>query len=545
MTDRVRMKGVWAVATTALLIVSACGGGSSSSGGGSGVDPVSAGIVGDLASSDPARVEDGVNALLQLLGVGVYTPDGQQVLAGSERVEDDFWLYDFEIPILVEMASGAATPFDAFAEVVRAQGYTGSADDLREAYRQVYADHPDHPIPQFLTAAGVDFEDADLRITPLVQWVLLLDTFVPPNGLQADRRSARSAPAGTCGGTISGGNLASFWGLAGTETGMVLAGYQAYLAIHGNLLSQAATAGMEASADEIHEGHGGPGGAVDVTVTVQADYTPQQVVNVGCGVLVDTNWQPLSGPLAGAQVSWELPWFLEDHATVVSQDPLTDADGEAALRIQAVQEEANGQGTLQQESGTVQAYVDLKAAYQAAGITSPQLLALVPPRFFAGAAPLTVSWHEAPEACDGFVLRYEWTLDQSAPGYSSRVQVAGAVDVTIDLGNPALPVSGQAELPLTGQGQIDGACSWTLEGSDRVTVTGNVAAGEGGDPPQAVLTVHHEQTGQMSPADCGFWIPLVFDEEITLPLENGAGGEASSSGVTASYTVELSCQPDL
>lgn len=51
-----------------------------------------------------ASNEDVVNQQLlnvfQILHVGVYTPDGRQVLAGSERNDSDFYLYDFEVRIL-------------------------------------------------------------------------------------------------------------------------------------------------------------------------------------------------------------------------------------------------------------------------------------------------------------------------------------------------------------------------------------------------------------------------------------------------------------
>ena len=95
-----------------LTVTAACsGGGSSSSAGKSSsaapeplTPPTGFNQLGptDTAAAlvDPSRVRLGVWSLLDHLGVGVYTGDGKQVLAGSERSEKDFWLYDFEIPVL-------------------------------------------------------------------------------------------------------------------------------------------------------------------------------------------------------------------------------------------------------------------------------------------------------------------------------------------------------------------------------------------------------------------------------------------------------------
>ena len=529
------------------LWTAGCGGGAGGNPGGEPqadhADPVQAVA---QALEDPQRAEGGVWQMLELLGIGVYTPSGEQVLAGSEQSEDDFWLYDFEVPMLAAMAGGPAAPFDAYAEVVRRNGYEGTADQLRELYRTVYSAHPDHPLVRLLAATGVDFGTPP-RLTPLQQWLLLLDTFVPPNGQAASRRGGRFAAQASCGGTIAGGNLASFWGLAGSEINLVLSGYQAYLAIHGAMLAQAATVRLDASAIEIHEGHGGPGDTVTFSLAVEADYVPDTTFDVGCGVLADVTWKPLRGGLWNALVTWDVRGVLHERATVMGQDAVTDPDGRARLQLQAVEEEAGGKGTSVEEVGEVAAWVDVRPALQAAGITSPKLLAFVPPSIYAGAVPVVVSWHEP---CDAFVLRYEWSVVQDGGGYSSRVRVEGAVEVRIDLDDPGLPVSGQADLPLTGEGQYvaeDGTgCSWTIDGTDRVTVAGKVLPGTEHDPPTAALTVSHEQTGQVSsPEGCGAWLPLAFDEAITLTLRDGERLEDSWEGTTTSYAVELSCEPEL
>ena len=63
------------------------------------------------ALADPERAEIGVWSLLANLGIGVYTGDGEQIFAGSELSEHDFWLYDFELPLLAHLAQGDPRPF--------------------------------------------------------------------------------------------------------------------------------------------------------------------------------------------------------------------------------------------------------------------------------------------------------------------------------------------------------------------------------------------------------------------------------------------------
>ena len=71
---------------------------------------------------DPNRVEEGVWFLLRGLGIGVYTGDGYQVLAGSETGPQDFWIYDFEVPLMVRMAQEPSRPFSEFLPLLTELG---------------------------------------------------------------------------------------------------------------------------------------------------------------------------------------------------------------------------------------------------------------------------------------------------------------------------------------------------------------------------------------------------------------------------------------
>jgi hypothetical protein len=46
------------------------------------------------------EVADRLRDALKRIHVGIYTPDGRQILAGAERSEKDFFLYDFQVKIL-------------------------------------------------------------------------------------------------------------------------------------------------------------------------------------------------------------------------------------------------------------------------------------------------------------------------------------------------------------------------------------------------------------------------------------------------------------
>ncbi len=528
--------------------LTACGGGG---GGGDGASP---GVSPEVqrtadALAQPDTAEQGVWRMLELLGIGVYTPEGEQRLAGSERGEDDFWLYDFEVPILASMAGQTPEPFDVLYGVVKENGFGGAAEDLRAAYQAAYDAHPDHPLVELLRATGADFTTQP-RLTPLQQWLLLLDTFVPPNGSGAARAGRRQADSSTCGGLIQGGNLVAMWGVAGPNLNLVLSAYDAYVAMHGALLARAATVAFEGSPREIHAGHNGATGeSARFTVWVEATYSSLPSVAAGCGVLTDaTGGRFLSGPLEGAVVLWEYAPLVSERIWVPRMDGATDPSGQASLELSLVPEDGDGVGALHEEAVTVTPQVDVKAAYQAAGITSPRLLAMVPDRIPAGAATVVVSWHEP---CDTFTLHYVWRMEQDpAPGFSQNAKVEGSIPLTIDYGDtvsaaPGYPVSGQADLQITGGGTNSLCSSWTLSGTDQVTMEGKILPG---DPPRLELTVQHAQTAQVTPSECAFWMPLSFPETVELDLRDGAGAEvnmeAGSGTISAGYTVELSCQPD-
>ena len=188
-----------------------------------------------LANSDTA--ERGVWSVLANFGIGVYTADGTAVMAGSERSVDDFWLLDFEIPMLVDMvkapaqsleesfnpeivvsgtrlglditalcqpliAMGIPCPFPT--ELGQSTPYEGTiASTILEASLTLTDADLDTFLFQLLTAMGIDLTDRSLlydtpngalisaTYSPFQAWLLFLDTFVTPNGSSVTPQAKR------------------------------------------------------------------------------------------------------------------------------------------------------------------------------------------------------------------------------------------------------------------------------------------------------------------------------------------------------------------
>ena len=511
------------------------------------------------ALKEPAQAELGVWSLLANLGIGVYTPDGRQIMPGSERGEGEFWLYDFEVPALAAMAGGDAAPFGQYAEMLVELGYPGTTEALLATYRRIYAQHADNPLVQILEGTGLKYSE-DASLTPLQEWLLLLDTFVPPNGAPGSaigtggvlRRAAGLPPdrrrQGIC-GEIRGGNLIPYWGTAWTESDLaaIMAAHEAYLAIHGPMLAQAADISLEASRQTAHEGHEGKGDRLEYTLKASASYHPLQAVPVGgisCGVLVDLNWRPIEGGLEGVFVEWEIPGAILGHAEQEEYDAVTDAQGEAKVAFRLVEEQARGIGPYEEESGSVRAYVQLRNAFLMAGIQNPRLLDFVPERRFAGKQPVTVSWHDL---CEGFVVWFAEELHQQAPFVSQDILIEGPVMVDIYPEESPARLEGSASLPVSGGGKA-GDCSFQTSGMDSVSIRGTASPGEGKDPPKLHMIIEHTMQIQIRGDQCGGGMPAPVPSgpsELEMPLRDGAweGGEWSQptvSGVTT-YEIELRC----
>jgi hypothetical protein len=387
------------------------------------------------AIMDPNRVEQGVWFLLRGLGIGVYTGDGQQILAGSETGPQDFWLYDFEVPLMVRMTQEPSRPFSEFLPLLTELGWKSGLEETLKQYQEGYAANPDAYLVHFFAASGLLFE-GDPQITPLQEWLLLLDTFLPPNPTASTGMSAPSrvglAGAGILSlldqaisatglfsrqeqqpcGSIRGGTFIPNWGVANeflaTVDDMIEVG-RAYYAIHGPLLARSVTAEMHYNKSIAHEGHGTPGDKITFTLTLGIYYggLNMTLMPPTCGLLVNNIINldsPAVSQLRDVQVWWQVSAFTK-HGSFqdfrgrpfdYTRPTQTDPSGQTSITFQARQESANGQGELKSVGANLTANYDPRMAIQMLGVTEPRLLMfLVGFTYIRLPGNITLEWHES------------------------------------------------------------------------------------------------------------------------------------------------------
>jgi hypothetical protein len=392
---------------------------------------------------DPDLVEEGVWFLLRGLGIGVYTGDGEQVLAGSETGPNDFWIYNFEFPLMVRLAMEPSRPFSEFHPQLHDAGLESSQEETLKLYKDVYEASSSAYLARLFVAMGLDFE-GDPEITPLQEWLLLLDTFLPPNAsastgqgeplwvrfggmgmmapsLQGAARgpgvSTRPAQVPPC-GWIAGGAFHANWGLVNSVTGAddLVRAEIMYYAIHGPLLARGVGAELLANEDHAHEGHGAPGDTITFDVVMDINYRLGGLIPIGfptCGYLVNLDPPLKAGSLPAAQVWWR-PGpefgnhgsFRDVHSNVFDGSRPTDTDpsGKTSITFQARQEPANGLGSEHSLRETVRASFAPRAWIAAMGLKDPRLLAFLPPTLqISPAVSVTLGWHE--------IVSYELEFD--------------------------------------------------------------------------------------------------------------------------------------
>ena len=487
--------------------------------------------------ADPEKVGIGVWSLLANLGIGVYTGDGEQILAGSERSEHDFWLYDFELPLLAHMAQGGPRPFSLMTSRLTAVGYEGTSIDLIRVYRDTYALNADTFLVQLFSAMDVHFREG-IELTPLQEWLLMLDTFVPANGSTAAKGGyllsvlpgrgvfSVSEQGGPC-GFITGGQVQANWGIiqSGGDFDVFLVAEAAYYAIHGLLLAQSADARLEASPNSAHEGHGGLGDEIDLTATITMSYVPQNIPVGGtlCGVLVNLD-PPLVGPQQGVEIEWDIPEVLSEHGSVDMPEggaSLTDYQGQSKVRFQARQEEANGKGEEEFEDGVVRASYNLRNHLANNGYRDPRMLYLIPESMpIDPPAFVTIEWHEL---CAQLELEIDYWQVVSVRDVTDERTLKGAIPFNIDFTQEPATLSGDAILTLGGQGSAP-ECTWTNAGIVDAALSGTMVEGGNGsdmlivelDNEFKVETIFHcEGGGNVAQ------IPLMVPSETELVYEDG------------------------
>ncbi len=515
------------------------------------------------AIADPETAGLGVWSLVANLGIGVYTGDGEQILAGSELSEQDFWLYDFELPLLAHMAQGDPRPFSLTSSRLINVGFKGTTLDLIRVYRDTYALNDDKFLIQLYGAMDVNFREG-VELNPLQEWLLMLDTFVPANGSVAAKGGSLlsvvpgrgaisiSAQGGPC-GFISGGQVHANWGIiqSGTDLDGYLAAEAAYYATHGLLLAQSAQANLEASQNSAHEGHGELGDVIDLTATVTMSFIPQNIPVGGtqCGVLVNLD-PPLVGPQQGVEIDWDIPEVLTEHGSVDLPEggsSLTDYQGQSKVRFQARQEEANGKGEEEFEDGVVRASYNLRNHLANNGYRDPRMLCLIPERMpIDPPVFVTIEWHEL---CAQLELEFDYWQVVRVRDVTDERTLKGTIPFDIDFTQEPAILSGGAELSLGGQGSAPD-CTWTNTGTVDATLSGTMEkVNDGRDRLIVELdnefnseTIFHCEGGtniaqipQMIPSET----ELVYEDGYSIEWDIGVPGLPVEG--QASWTLNFVC----
>ncbi len=200
------------------------------------------------------EVADLMLQAFKTIHLGVYTADGKQILAGSERNDKDFYLYDFEVRILAhaffvhnvtnfddESAGLGASilkldhPQDFSTlfkqSIVMAYGQARAQPDNPSSFLLLLVDGlARHQVRPYSLDQVVGMPSKDLYLDPLQSFLLELDTFVPPPGNTDDSwRGFLRTPwdefgvvhaAGPC-SEIKGDGKGGDWGATAKSMGML------------------------------------------------------------------------------------------------------------------------------------------------------------------------------------------------------------------------------------------------------------------------------------------------------------------------------------
>jgi len=361
-------------------------------------------IAAALAGS--SKVNLGVWSLLSRLGVGVYTASGEHVMDGSETNEQDFWLYDFEVPLLVRMALKTPYPFTSYYYMLSAWGLPADLDSkeaLLALYRDTYSAYPDDFLPMLFSYMGLDFTDGS-SITPLQEWLLILDTFIPPNGSQTSQEllmlpNVKASSTGVCDNIISRIKSNSLWGLVSNARNLAddfSNPISIIDLIHSAILHVGVETSLTLSQQDAHEGHDGKiGDSVEFIATAKFVFDfPDKVIE--CGKMAGISL-PKDGPVPPMRVDWDIPTSLAPaHGTLKPGGvfTITESDGTTSQEFTAKTEAANGVGSLEMEFNTITATYNIQQALGNYFSIGGALQEIFNRR--KESVVLSLVWHEAP-----------------------------------------------------------------------------------------------------------------------------------------------------
>ena len=330
--------------------------------------------------------EQVVVSMLELLGIGLYKFDGTAIRAGSESKPGDLFLYEDEARVLIDSLENPDDQEqyisfrDFHAAVADLFGYDGTVEDLAADYSGSYAADPAAQMSQYTTAAA--FTDPEASLTLFAAWMLLVDGFVPANAGTGDLflNGATAVAPGTGQWNISLPRIQPRRGRPPRVDPLHV--------VHLMLVLRRTSVEVIANPSATHEGHGGPGAVSAITArvnTVALRYTPPSFAP---GVPL----VPVQGSsLAGITVNWEADPILYAHGAPRLNTADSDAAGEVMGTYTPQQEDADGQGYVVSEAGTITARVDARQLITRL-YGMPSLGALVSGQIV-GERKIIVAWH--------------------------------------------------------------------------------------------------------------------------------------------------------
>lgn len=370
-----------------------------------------------LASPDPAQRRRGVWSVLANLGVAVYTPAGELVLAGVSPGPDGVHVLEPQVDTLAEMAGTTPEPMLAFTRRLAALGVRREPAALLELYRTAYWQARDRWLVRLLRARKVDFSgDGELgpSVDALSEWLMLLDGFVAPTAAARVPERAGERPAPEAAG----------WGAVYAAGGgeLSLGGAPAMAYAQAMLRWQGVRIRLSPQQTRLAQGAGGPGDVLDVVAAV--DTAQAAVTGFGPAPLLVAASAP-----SAVEVVFSPPAQLAGHVELggAGLSPVraaTDATGRATVRLRAAADPGKPSDPERSVTGVVQAAaVDDLRLFRAVFAGAPEGLAafLAPMPRPAATLPVTVTWHGV-EDCATFTDG-EWSGSATVTG---AVRVAGA-----------------------------------------------------------------------------------------------------------------------
>ncbi|MGB2894724.1 MAG: hypothetical protein WBB65_00995 [Anaerolineales bacterium] len=483
---------------------------------------------------DPELAEQGVLSLLKNLGIGVYSQEAVQIFPGSERGPEDFFLFDFQVGLLMRGAGGKPIPFSDYHARLAMAGLELSEQQLLSFYRETYAARPDEWLVQLFDSMGLEFE-GEVTLTPLQEWLLFVDTFVPPNGHEttaaapkarmATLRFVPSKEEGPC-DAVRGSNADSAWGLAWSAGGAASDALEGAVygpaslldpkdIAHAIMMSMGVETKLTASASSAHEGHDGSG--VPITFTVSVEFTgdlPQEIVS--CAAVMGFEVPP-KGPMEGVRVEWSLDDVIAQHGRTTRGGGVmfTDSSGKSEVVWTPRAEPSGGEGEEYVLPGTAEVVIRIQHGDVFNLFAGAQ--EFLAPR--TETAEIKVGWHESSwilimslDAKIGEVPPINFTWDGLfVVDDEFRIDGEGTVTVTGTTG-PCLVHENDRLVHEGPPGNVDGSFPFTIGGRQELKIHAQVFDFEI-ESPDASTTI--------APKDemCGFLYSLV-EELIAVIAED-------------------------